>query len=108
MLRHRRQVVDGEGEDGAALAELVLDQSVARLTREADAGLRILHELAYLAPAAVETDVLGQLLPLHDAGHRLACRLGRDEPARPEKAPIRRHREATREAIGERTRPPAG
>src|SRR5207249_10807146 len=84
MLRHRRQVVDGEGEDAAALAELVLLHAVARLAADADARLRVLDEAACLAAAAVETHVLPELLPLDHRRDRLAPGLGPEHAARAE------------------------
>src|SRR5437870_10048516 len=105
MLGHRRQVVDREREDGAALGGLVVDEPVARLAAYADARLGILHESAGLAAAAVKANVLRELLPLDDAGDRLARRLGRHEAPRLEEAPIRGHRQGMREVIGERARP---
>src|SRR5262249_41414066 len=75
-LGDRREVVDGEGEHGAALREALLGEATARLAPDADQRLRVLHQPARLAPAAVEPDVLLQLLPLEVGRHRLAGDVG--------------------------------
>src|SRR5207244_13647940 len=71
---------------------------------ETDARLRVLDEAARLAAAAVEADVLLQLLPLDHARHRFPDRLAGKHGVSAEEALVRRHGEATREPLGERTR----
>src|SRR5581483_3315476 len=104
MLRDGREVVDREREHGAALPELLLRHAVARTALEADARLRELHETARVAPAAVEPDVLADLLPRDHRRHGFAYRLRGKDAARAQVALVRRQDEAAREAVGDRPR----
>ena len=75
-----------------------------RLAADAHECLRVLHQATRRAAAAVEAEVLPELLPLDVRRHRLAGDVGGQHAARAQPALVRRHRHAVRELLGDRRR----